>query len=362
MKINNLFIPGILFLVLAIASCKKDGDKISGPPIISKVTTSLNHGNGITAGALNQWVVIHGKNLSGTQKVVFDDLEVNYEDIYASDTLVSVQIPRRIPAETLNKLTVTTPLGSATYEFQVVYPALKFSRLKNEYQQEGSILDIEGDNFDLYFEKENMKVTFAGGVEATITELNATTIKVIVPAGAEKGPLLIKGGEPLNSEINTVSSWYKDDRNMMIVEPVLVPGPLTESSPDFPDNPAPMLIKAGDYAAGGWDTFFSTYINFPAGAVTNVDGYAMKFEMNTKIPISIGDIIFRLGNNNYYRWPYNYFGTVINTNNQWETISIPLKLIAVDPTDNVYFQFILSDGNSRTLNFATCNFRIVPIN
>lgn len=347
-----------------LTSCKKDNNNITGTPVISKVTTSLDHNDSIQEGALNQWVVIHGLNFSGTEKVSFDDLEIDPKDMYVRDTLISAKIPRQIPSVITHKITVVTKSGTATYDFSINLPPLKFTRLKNEYANEGELMDIEGENFDLYFVEGEVTVTFAGGATANIEEFTPERIRILVPAGAEVGPITIKGGEPLHSEIITNSSWYKDNRNLILIQPVLEPAAgLVTSHPDFPNNPGPMLIKQGDYPAWAWDTFLSAYITYPPDAAgENVTNYVMKFEINTKTPINKGDIIFRLGNNNYYRWPYNFYGVMINTNNEWETMTIPLNLIAIDPSDHAYIQLILSDGEARTNNFAMTNFRIVPKN
>lgn len=362
---KSIFKYTLLCCVLAAAfvSCGKDKEALDGPPSISRVATSINHAANISNGDMNQWILIIGNNLKQTQSVFFSDLEVPREDIYASDTLVSVRIPRKVPAEVTNKVKVVTKSGEASYDFVLNTPAFAVKGLRNEHTPAGDTLEIMGDFFDLYFTAEGTEVNFAGGVSAPATEVASEYIKVKVPAGAEMGPVTVQGPAPLNSTFTTNGSWYLDTRNMIIVQPVVVPATgMINSHPDYPKNPGLMMVKQGSYAAWGWDAFFTSYLNWPAAAMgANKANYVMKFEMNTKLAVTKGDIIFNIADY-YYRWPYNYFGKPLDTKGKWETITLPMD-IASHPTDNyAWFGWLYSDGESRESNFAISNFRVVPKN
>lgn len=363
MKRNTIFLIAILLLAIFV-SCKKETNMVAGTPSISRVALSVDQDADLSSGDINQWIVIIGANLKGATNVFFSDLEVVQKDIYSTDSSITVKIPRQVPAQVTNKITVVTPGGTASYDFVLNTPPFTFTGLKNEFTPEGDTLVILGDFFDLYFKKEGTVVTFTGGKTANLTDFSAGYMKLVVPAGAGVGPVTIKGPAPLNSEIVTNSSWYKDNRNQIITQPVLVPATgLITSSPDFPKNPAPFFIKKGPYAAWGWDAFFTSYIDYPAAATgANRANYVLKFEMNTKQPITKGDIIFNIGPSNYYRWPFNYFGPTLDTKGEWVTIALPMSLVGHPDDDNSYISLIYSDGESRESNYAMCNFRVVPKN
>lgn len=350
-------------LAITLVSCDKDNEIPDGPPSITRVATSLDHAANISNGDMNQWILIIGKNLKHTHTVFFSDLEVPREDIYATDTLVSVRIPRKVPAEVTNKIKVVTQTGDASYDFVLNTPSYTVKGLRNEHTPQGDTLEIMGDFFDLYFNKEETQVSFTGGAQASVAELAAEYIKVVVPAGAEMGPVTVRGPAPLNAQFVTNSSWYLDTRNLIIVQPVVVPATgMVSSHPDFPKSPGLMIVKQGSYSAWAWDAFFTSYLNWPEEAKgANKTNYVMKFEMNTKLPITKGDIIFNIADY-YYRWPYNYFGKPLDTKGRWETITLSLDIVS-HPTDNyAWFGWLYSDGESRESNFAVSNFRVVPKN
>lgn len=360
MKKNIIFLLAILLPALFL-SCKKESNT-PGAPSISRVALSTNQKANLDTADINQWIIIIGTNLKGATSVSFSDLEVVQKDIYSTDSSLSVKIPRAVPTNVTNKVTVVTPGGTASYNFVLKTPLFTFNGLKNEFTPEGDTLVITGDFFDLYFDKEGTTVTFTGGKTASLSGFSATAMKVIVPAGAGVGPVTVKGPAPLNSQIVTNSSWYKDNRNP-IISNLITPATLLTSSPDFPKNPAPFFIKTGAYPAGAWDTYFTAYIDYPAAATgANRSKYVLKFEINTKLAITKGDIIFNIGPNNYYRWPYNYFGPTLDTKGEWVTISLPMSILGHPDDDNSYLQLIYSDGESRQNNYAMSNFRVVPKN
>src|SRR5882757_225134 len=206
-------IKNIFFLLCSLvlagiigSSCKKDSAPSYGIPTISHVAQPLDSA-GIDSGSFTQWVIIYGTNLASTQAVFFNDQSVAYKTIYASDTSVTVQIPRAIPREVTNTLTVTTKGGTVTYKFTTVIPALQLTGILNEYTAIGDTLTLLGQNFDLYdLDTSATTITFAGGGTVNVVAATATTLKVIVPASAQPGPLALKGIAPLNISMTT-TAW-----------------------------------------------------------------------------------------------------------------------------------------------------------
>ena len=111
-----LFGTGLLLAVLLGISCKKNDGPGYGVPTITRVTATLDS-TGIDSGSLAQWVTIFGANLSSAQSVSFNDQAVVYKTMYASDTSITVQIPRVIPQNITNTVKVVTKGGTATYNF-----------------------------------------------------------------------------------------------------------------------------------------------------------------------------------------------------------------------------------------------------
>ncbi len=352
-----------LTIFFVLFSCNKKEQVLQGPPTISRVASSIDHSASLSSGDMEQWILIIGNNLKYTEKVLFSDLEVSYKDIYASDTLVSVKVPRQIPVNVTNKVTVITKTGEASYDFEINTPDFVFNSIKNEHTIEGDTLELTGAFFDLYFPEEGTQVTFEGGITVDVAGVSSDYIKVVVPAGAEMGPLTVTGPAPLNTTFVTNSSWYKDTRNLILVQPVVVPASgMVSSHPDFPKSPGLMVVRQGPYNAWEWDSFLTAYLNWPSDATgANKANYVMKFEMNTKLPITKGTIHFNIADY-YYGWQYNYFGQPLDTHGEWQTITLPLNLVS-HPTDNyAWFGLIHSDGESRECNFAMSNFRVVPKN
>jgi hypothetical protein len=363
MKNIGLFLVGMLMISTIFVSCKKNEDTKGAPPLITRIALGTDQKGSISSSDINAWIIIHGQNLKTAQRVLFSDLEVNYESIYATDSTVSVKIPRSVPSVVTNKVTVETKFGTATYDLTLQTPMYTIRGIKNEHTPVGDTLEIVGDFLDLYFSEEGTTVAFHNGSPLAIADMNADRIRVVVPTGAQVGPLTIKGPPPLNSEYVTNHSWYKDNRNPLAISILNPANGLLHSDPDYPKNPAPFVIKKGAYAAWAWDEFFTALVEVPEAAKgAGRANYNLKFEIATKVAWTKGDIIFNLGAGNYYRWPFNATGMPLNTNGAWVTMTIPLNVVG-DPSDGyAWFTLLHSDGEARELDFALSNFRIVPKN
>ena len=210
-KLKNILLPGFLFLAaLFVISCKKDSAPVYGVPTISRVAQPLDN-SGIDSGSFTQWVIIYGTNLASTQSVSFNDQTVVYKTLYASDTSVTVQIPRAIPQDISNTITLTTKGGTATYNFTTVIPALQLNGMFNEYAPIGDTLTLIGQNFDLYgLDTSSTTVTFTGGAKVNVVAGAASTLKVIVPSDAQPGPVMVNGAAPLTIYIIT-KAWCRSE-------------------------------------------------------------------------------------------------------------------------------------------------------
>jgi hypothetical protein len=376
--VRNIFIFLCCLTLAGIigSSCKKDNTPAYGQPSITRVAQPLDT-TSITTGSFVQWVIIYGRNLSSTQSVSFNDQTVDYKKIYASDTSVSVQIPRAIPQNVTNTIKVTTKGGTATYNFTTVIPNLVLSGILNEYTAIGDTLSLVGQNFDLYnLDTSATTVTFTGGTTVNVIAGTATALKVVVPATAQPGPLTLKGIAPLNINLTT-SAWYMDNRNFLF-DMSNYNGWNGSSFLSSGPSPAPIngpyfKVKKSWQGGWAWDPFCSNNCAIPAALVsdpTQYVNYALKFEMNIPVgppslPLKLY-MVFNSGNFKQYFYDAGKGAYPFSTNSKWQTFTVPLKdwgtLNGFTFSSSMIMEFMLKDTNPSQSDFSICNFRMVPIN
>ncbi|HEY8970412.1 MAG TPA: IPT/TIG domain-containing protein, partial [Puia sp.] len=267
-----LFLTGVLFAGVLSMSCKKDAAPDYGIPTIARVAQPLDSSS-IVTGSFTQWVIIYGTHLGSAQSVSFNDQEVPYKTFYASDTSVTVQIPRAIPKNVTNTITVKTKGGTATFQFTTLIPDLKVTGMLNEYTAAGDTLTVTGSNFDLYnLDTSATSISFTGGSSANVVRSTATTLKVIVPAGAQPGPITVKGIAPLNISVTT-TAWWWDNRNFLF-DMSHFSGWNGNSYLSSGPDPAPVngpYFKVAKSWQGGWawDPFCSNNCAMPAELVND---------------------------------------------------------------------------------------------
>jgi hypothetical protein len=371
-----LFVAAGLTFVMGTA-CKKDSNPSWGVPTISRVAQPLDS-TSIQTGSFTQWVIIYGRNLASTQSVSFNDQVVAYKNIYSTDTSVTVQIPRAIPQDKSNTITVTTKGGTVTYSFTTVIPDLLWSGFFNEYTPIGDTLVLTGQNFDLYaLDTTATVLTFTGGVTANVIGGNATQLKVIVPSGAQPGPVQLKGIAPLNISL-TSKAWYKDNRNFLFDMSNFNGwngGSYLSSGPDPAPLNGPYFKVAKSWQANwAWDPFCSNNCAMPAELVNDASkyvNYALKFEMYTPVKAPVLPLklymVFNSGNFKEYFFDAGNGSYPFSTGGKWQTFTAPLKnwpnlMPGFTFSNPTIMEFMLKDQNASQSNFSICNFRMVPIN
>lgn len=372
MRIPQYILLGLLLGV----SCKKNDAPGYGSPTITRVAQPTDS-TLIDTASFTQWVIIYGTNLGSAQSVSFNDQTVPLQDIYASDTSVTVQVPRSIPRNVTNKVTITTKGGTASFGFTVLIPGLQLTGMFNEYTPVGDTLTLVGQNFDLYdLDTTSTTVGFTGGVTANVVHGTATTLEVVVPSGAQPGPIELKG--PVLGIDLTSTAWYMDNRNFLFDMKNFNGWNGTAYLSSGPD-PAPIngpyfhVAKSwqGNWA---WDPFCSNNCAMPEALVndpTQYVNYALKFEMNIpdgppSLPLDLY-MCFNSGNFKEYFYDPSGTGTFpFTTHGQWETFTVPLKnwgnLAGFAFSNPIIMEFMLKDANPSQSNFSICNFRMVPIN
>lgn len=365
-------------LAVSVSSCKKEEENGGNEsPVISKIYTPTNRETGLTTGALNQWLIISGSNLSGTQSVAFNDVVVQPENFFANDTSVTIRIPRQLPGSVNDKVTVTTNYGTTTYDFKVVIPQLLVTDMANEYVNAGDTLEILGDYFDLYgLDTSATTVTFAGDKTTNVVASSASSLKVIVPADVQPGALKITGPAPVNTSVTT-TAWYKDNRNFLF-DMSAYNGWNGASFLSSGADPAPLngpYFKVAKSWQGGWawDPFCSNNCNIPEALVNDASqykNYALKFEMYTPastpaLPTKLYMCFNTGGFKDYFFDPSASGNFPYSTKGVWRTFSVPLKdwgnLDGFTFKSSMIMEFMLKDANPGESNFSICNFRIVPL-
>jgi len=359
-----------------LAACKKSAPATPGKPTITYVAQPLDSA-AIDSGSFTQWVIIYGTNLGTTQSVTFNDQTVAFNTLYASDTSVTVQIPRVIPQNVTNTLAVTTKGGTATYSFTVLVPDLAVGDMLNEWTAVGDTLTLLGQNFDLYdLDTSATTVTFTGGATANVVASSATALKVIVPGGAQPGPLTLKGPAPLNISRTTVA-WYHDNRNFLFDMSNFTGwngNSFLSSGPDPAPINGPYFKVAKSWQGNwNWDPFCSNNCAMPAELVndpTQYVNYGLKFEMNVAAgsPSMPLPLYMCFNSGNFKEFFFDVSGSSsypFTTNGQWQTFTAPLSawgnLQGFTFSNPIIMEFMLKNSTASQSNFSICNFRMVRI-
>lgn len=379
--LKTLFILCAVISVIGVfQSCKKDKETASPRIRYVRVTDVASADSLIVSSYLGSTIAIVGENLGNAVEVWFNNRKSVLVPTYVTDKSLIVNIPTLIPSEITNKLKVVFKDGTfLEYDFSIKINSPQLSTMLNEYALEGEETTITGNYFYA-----PVKVTFTGGAEAEVTDVEDLYIKFKIPAGAQPGPITVtsKFGE-------TVSNfYYKDNRNIIIdSDPHLgwwgaayvVTTVTANDPPKISGNYLRInkMLAAGSWTelVGGPNTTPLGQINskrIPDEAITTPEKYNLKFEINTVKPYNGSMIRLNFGLaaqvNGAYLWnpPYDSKG-------KWQTVTIPFDEIvasyknatpSVTPvvSTNGYFTRVMIWHASSPLDcdISFDNFRIVP--
>lgn len=332
----------LLTLALLFAGCQKDvvtyndgyDDQLKplGPPKISKITLAKDVSTEpaeIEGASLTTMVAIHGSNLSQVVSLKFNDVEVDVSQIYARNPKIVVAIPRILPEEVNNLITVTTELGSVTKEFHVSIPELEIVGFENEFATPGDTLKIVGNHFDLYdLTKESSLVTMAG-VELVLFEAGVDYLSVVMPAGTgDNQEVEISGGKMegsvvvpfrmVGTPIMIFEGLWSDDYN--------ITDGTAAGDPQPPFGIEKFLRLNKDLGAWDWHTFYGGGYDLEDPEVeTNPEKYELRFEVNTSKSIAFGNILLEAnGEAQRTSWNPAEGGIPFNTDKKWKTVRLEL--------------------------------------
>lgn len=321
-------------------ACKKDGaDPI---PTISYVrVTSPESSDSLLVGAgQGQLIAIMGYHLEDAVAVWFNDQKAVLTPTYITSTSILVRIPSQIPIQITNTLKIIFKNGyELLYTFEVQISAPVISSMKCEYVKEGEIATITGNYFYA-----PLSVTFEGGVNGTVVEVDDQQIQVRVPAGALPGQVKVT----TNFGVGKSNFWFRDNRNILIhndpwtgwwgsgnvvagTDPLAINGNFTR-----------ITQSIGSWGwtewIGGKEDALSTSHNLPDDAVINPAKYVMKFEINTLKPYNGNRIKFMIGQVNgpdpsWDNEPY-FWEPPFDTKGAWQTVTIPFNEVVAKYTTN----------------------------
>lgn len=364
-----------MLLAGIFTSCEKENLPNSGEPRIRYIRiTSPESADSLLVGAYqSNLIAIVGENLQNATEIWFNDQKAFLTPTYITNTSILVSVPSQIPIEITNKMKIIFSNGKeVVHDFTVEISEPLINSMNCEYVAEGGTAVIRGDYFYA-----PVKVTFTGGVEGEVINLADDRLSVVVPAGAEPGPITVTTnfGE-------TVSDfWFRDNRNIFISSDPFTGWWNASFVVSNPGNDDPPAIN-GNYirvnkAIGGWnwmevaggppDAMGPISKNIPDEAILKPADYNLKFEVNTRKPYNNNMIKLNVGlandfNNNQYLWAPPY-----DTQGEWQTVVIPFEEIAdsygapltVNP--NGYYTRVLFHGaGDLDCDMSFDNFRVVP--
>ena len=180
MKHNNTFTI-LFFLSLCMFSCKE-----TPAPTIESVEP--------TFGPAETLAVFKGMNLEDIETFSFSGQVVNFNTAYNSDNALLFRIPTNVPLGD-HEVVITTAGGSASTNFRVTLEPPEIFDVTPEFASVGDKVTITGKNFF-----DPVTVYFHDSIQANVILLSPDSIEVEVPAGIEKGRIVVwaNGGRTLS--------------------------------------------------------------------------------------------------------------------------------------------------------------------
>ncbi|HEX7015056.1 MAG TPA: glycan-binding surface protein [Cyclobacteriaceae bacterium] len=381
-SIDKILFLSVALVMAAIFTQCSDDDAGGSPRIrYVRVTEAASSDSLLVAAAQGQMVAIMGENLENTVEVWFNDQPSSLIKTFITNTSIITRVPADLPEVITNKLKLIFSNGdSLLYDFSVDISEPLVTRMKSEYVNTGDVATFYGDFF-----YEPLVVTFTGDVEAEILSVEDQVLEVIVPDGAQPGPVTIAS----NFGTTETDFWFRDNRNIFAnFEGPFISGFwrggdfVVDSDPDV-SNISSKFMRVNKGQQGAWpylevyggpadgDVATLTKV-IPEGAFIDPGSYSLKFEVNTLESISGAIMRLYLGsadggsfgdarNNIYYEWQAN-----LDTKGAWETVTIPWANVyeanqefPYNPSG--YGMYIYFHGpNPAIYNFAMDNFRVVP--
>lgn len=338
-----------------------------GPPSITKISKAADLETSITQGALTDMIVLQGDNLTGIKSIKINDVDVDLATVFAVRTKVTLPIPRAVPDEVNNTVTIVTEKGTATFPLTVTIPDLEVEGFYNEFAKGGDTVQVMGHYLDLY------QLTVDGGTfdinGSAITPLRTSgdTITFVMPTGIPDGAVFSMSSAKVTTPVTTK---FREAGSSILDIEGMSGGYVTDGTAS--GDPKPLDGKKffrikGALSAWSWNSIFWSGFNLPSVDVkNNPQNYYVKFEINTKSSASIssGNIIIG-GNRQDNRWNPGANGA-LNTYGKWRTMRLEITDLFHDSANGTYLSEGWNDFTSTyqpdsevNADFSICNYRIV---
>lgn len=365
--------------VMVLCSCqdiveydkiKKDSETSTGAPEVQTIM-KVDRQTEISEADLSQLILIQGSNLSGLKSIKFNDVEANLREAYVKAKEIIIPVPRLLPGEVNNKMTITTELGETSVNLKINIPSLVVNGLFNEFALPGDTTTITGDNFDLYkLNKKDAQITI-GSTKVSILEATQKSLTIEIPKGikAEEALLTIVTPElekALNLPYRHAGSPVNIQNKLWAGEQWLTDG--NKLGDPKPINGQFSHIVGVNVGKWGWyDQIFGC--NFPTtdqDIIQNLGNYDLKFELNTDPdhPLSQMYLKFSMRFNIVHEWNLYDSGEALNTFGKWQTITLDAKTVMGElfPNNDNFFFMAINPSVEMNLDFSLSTVRLVKKN
>lgn len=126
------------------ASCS-DNENSCTPLSITRISTVTDREQGLEVANLAQYIIVQGTGLDGVKSILVNDVPVDMSNAYTTANEITFPIPRVIPVEVNNLITLSTATESTTAPLSVFIPDLRVDGMYNEFTPAGGTMKIVGD-------------------------------------------------------------------------------------------------------------------------------------------------------------------------------------------------------------------------
>jgi hypothetical protein len=268
------------------SSCDDDDDN-GGQPIVRyiRVTAPISSDSLLVSAGQGQMIAIIGQNLGQLKELWVNDQRADLTPTLITNTSVIVSIPSELPTVVNDKITMYFFDGKVLeHPFRLAVSEPEITSMVSEYVKEGEVATIKGDYF-----YPPLTVTFTGGAQGEIVSVEDDAIEVIVPPGAQPGPIAVT----TNFGIAISRLHFRDSRVFLNYDNLTASGSWrsgnTASADGVDGNYLVLKGKLGpnerseDYPGGGYVSEFWAKANGrPEGNLLpgKPEDYVMKFEIN----------------------------------------------------------------------------------
>jgi hypothetical protein len=386
-KLMNRLTP-ILASILLLAACQKeivtyndgydDGLTPHGAPTITKIvlaTDTASDPAALTNAAMGDVITILGENLSQVKSIAFNGIEVDPKLWYAVNAYIVVPIPRVLldDDQVTNKVIVTTSKGTAQHELVVEVPRLIVEGLFNEFAQAGDTVQVLGKNFDLFEVGQTEGDVSVNGTAVTVLSVGETALQIIIPADTPDSAIF-EATSDIAKERNVPAARFSFREQGISLndqgeykswgENYRADG--TQKGEPKPCAGISWYFRVASTVDNDWyDFLWAGGLNVNAenvGIFSALEGYELRFEMLTMLPLSQGTFAFEWAGTKA-DWVITG-GLPINTNGTWKTMRLNAKNYLTGSTatgswNNFAIMYSIGTTNVVIADFSMSNIRLV---